>query len=128
MAYALHTDVATSLGRPITDQAEIAQVNQWIKNAELLIRHRLGDPALLDVAAVQYVIVEAVARRVRNPEGKQNERIDDYSYGLNPNDARVELFITDQEWELLTPSVERGAFTIRLAGQPGYAGGSPGGW
>ena len=131
MAYALYTDVATTLGRPITDPDEIKQVNWWITGAELKLRvgdethPGLGDLAALDVAAVKYVVVEAVARRVRNPGGKQNERIDDYSYGLTANAAAAELVITEAEWALLTPRTEAGAFTIRLGGSPGYA---RGGW
>ncbi|MEE6273515.1 hypothetical protein V2J56_09170 [Georgenia sp. MJ206] len=128
MSYALATDVATTLGRPLADfdSDEMNQVNRWIKGAELLIRLRLGDLAALDVEALNYVIAEVVARRVRNPEGKQNERIDDYSYGLNPEAARAELHITDAEWAMLTPVREAGAFTIRMSGTPGYATGR--GW
>jgi hypothetical protein len=121
MVYAVSDDIATELGRPITTAEEISQVNWWISGAELKLRNRLGDLAALDSASVNYVVVQAVARRARNPEGKQQERIDDYSYNLNPSAASAELIITDEEWALLTPTTERGAFSIRAAGRPGYA-------
>lgn len=115
MAVALHTDVATALGHPITDADQIAQVDWWIAGAELQITRRLGDPTALDAAAVRYVVAEAVARRVRNPDGKQNERIDDYSYGRTPEAAAGEVTITEAEWALLTPATATptGAFSVR---------------
>ena len=104
MAYAAVQDVATTLGRPITDPDEQNQVIAWISGCELKIRTRLGDIDGLDQDILRYVISEAVARRVRNPEGKQNERIDDYSYGLSSEAARAEIYLTEDEWAMLAPS------------------------
>lgn len=47
MLYASPSDVATNIGRPLTD-AESAQVAQWIGWAESTIQRRLGDLAQLD--------------------------------------------------------------------------------
>jgi len=129
VTYATVEDVSKRLGRPITAQAEIDQVNAWLADVEQIILARIPD---LDERVTEgqppsgvVVMVEAnaVVRKVRNPEGKQNERIDDYSYGLNADAARGELFLTDDEWNLLLPGGSDGAFTIRPAGRvpgPGY--------
>lgn len=123
MAYATHLDVARELGRTITDDdPSVDQINAWIKAVEVLIRKRLGPLDQLDADALAVVIPQVVARRVRNPEGKQNERIDDYSYGLTAEAASVDLMLTPAEWELLTPDNDPwddGAFTITPYGARG---------
>lgn len=121
MAYATITDVSTRLGRTISESAEIAQVNAWIADVEALILHRIPDLAqqIVDgnvlASAVKTVVCQSVIRKIKNPDGKQNERIDDYSYGLSQDAARVDLFITDDEWSMITPRGTSGAaFSIRL--------------
>lgn len=108
------TSVGEALGRKIAAPDEIAQVNFWIKGAELLIKRRLGPLEGLDAEAVEYVISQAVARRALNPEGKRTERIDDYSYTLSADSAAAEITITDLEWAMLTPDDNTigGAFSI----------------
>lgn len=124
MSYANVTDVQIRLGRPITSAAEIAQVTAWLTDVEALIKVRIPDldqrVALgqIDEAIVALVEAQAVVRKVKNPDGKQNERIDDYSYGLNTDAARGDLFLTDEEWALLLPVSATGAFTIRPFGEP----------
>ena len=118
MAVAVVQDVATSLGRPITEQAEIEQVQMWLDDAELQIRLRLGDVHLLDQETVAFVEREAVVLKVRNPDGKQNERVDDYSYGLSEAQARGQVLILDEWWALLTPDKATGAFSITPYGEP----------
>lgn len=116
-----HLQVATSAGLPASSltSEEIDQINWWLKVAQTKIRlhflKRHVPFADLDADVVDIVVVEAVARKVSNPLGKQNERIDDYSYGLNADEATSQIRITDEEWDLLTPvdNSERGAFTIR---------------
>lgn len=113
MSYAIVEDVATTLGRPITDADEIRQVQAWIGKVERRIQRRLGPLDTLDAEALKDVISESVARRVRNPEGKKSERIDDYSYSLDTDAARSGLYITEEEWELLIPDIDPDAtFTI----------------
>lgn len=126
MAYATVQNVSTGLGRPIVSAEEIAQVTQWLNDAEMLVRARLGELAPLVISgalsqdALVYVEREAVIRKVKNPDGKQNEKIDDYSYGLNDDARRGAVFITDEEWALLAPADSGAAFTIRAAATPGY--------
>lgn len=126
MTYANLTDVSTRLGRPISSADEISQVVAWLADAETLILARIptldalvtaGGPSAALVAMIE---ANAVIRKLRNPEGKVSEGIDDYTYRLNENAARGDLFITDEEWVLLTPDAGASAFTIRPGGTPGY--------
>lgn len=102
MSYATVTDVATTLGRPITDPDEQAQISNWISKTERIISARLGNLNALDRQILADVISEVVARRARNPDGKRNERIDDYSYTLDAAAAAVELTLTADEWARLS--------------------------
>ena len=118
MAYATITDVSTRLGRPIADAAEVAQVTAWIDDIESLILARIPDltdavtagaPTAQTVAMVE---ANAVIRKIKNPDGKVAEGIDDYNYRLNENARKGELFLTDEEWALLLPGQPSGAWTI----------------
>ena len=102
MAYATVIDVAVTLGRPITDPDEQAQILNWVAKTERIISARLGDLAALDRQILADIISEVVARRVRNPDGKRNERIDDYSYTLDAAASAVELTLTADEWARLS--------------------------
>lgn len=102
MAYATVIDVATTLGRPITDLDEQNQITNWISKTERIISARLGNLDNLDRQILADVISEVVARRARNPDGKRNERIDDYSYTLDAAASAVELTLTADEWARLS--------------------------
>jgi hypothetical protein len=122
VTYANVDDVAVRLGRPITDSNEVAQVNAWLEDTEALIRARIPDldelvaSGALDEDLVVLVECNAVVRKIKNPDGKLNEKIDDYSYALTDEAARGDLFLTDAEWALLEPGGGHGAWTIRPAG------------
>ena len=131
VALATVEDVETRLGREFQDPKERAQVEAWIGDVQGIVLARL--PSLpgrivpagpLSAEVVAAVVANAVIRKVKNPDGKQNERIDDYSYGLTADAARGELFLTDDEWALLSPDVgNSGAFSIRTwdnARKPGW--------
>lgn len=105
------TDVETSLGRTISDPVEQAQVEWWITSAELQIRSRLGDLALLDQEILNFVVVEAVAAKAQNPEGAASETVDDYTYRLPAESRRVTIL--DEWWNLLDPDTGSGAFSVR---------------
>lgn len=119
--WATISDVSTRLGRPITSDVEVAQVNAWIADVEALIGARLpllapgveGGPSL---AVVQMVVANAVIRKVKNPDGKVSEGVDDYNYRYNENTRKGDLFLTAEEWGLLTPASSSSAFTIRPYG------------
>ena len=111
MSSVTYQDVEISLGRPLADEADRAQVEMWIGDAELQIRLRLGDLSLLDQDALAYVVREAVVARAQNPGGFQYESIDDYRYG-RPDESR-KVTILPEWWEMLSPTRFAGAFTIR---------------
>lgn len=118
MAYATVNDVSVTLGRPISESSEIAQVNAWLARVESRIRRRIPsiDTLAEDFAYRDVLIgveVDVVVRRILNPEGKANERIDDYSYGLTDSAKASDLWPLDREWDELTPARPRGAFSIR---------------
>ena len=126
MTYATVEDVSTRLGRPITDEAEVTQVTAWLGDIEALILARVPDLAAriaegtLSNGTVVMIEANSVIRKIRNPEGKKNERIDDYSFSLNDANARGDLFLTDDEWDLLIPQSSSGAFSTRPYGAPDF--------
>lgn len=123
MAYATVFDVATTLGRPITDPDEQNQITNWISKTERIISARLGDLDALDRQILADVISEVVARRSRNPDGKRNERIDDYSYTLDAAASAVELTLTADEWARLSQDGSTsGAYMPVLAPAPWLGG------
>ena len=121
------TDVSARLGRPITDPDEIAQVNAWIGDVEALILSRLpllapdtaGQPSS---TVVTMVVANAVIRKINNPDGKVSEGVDDYNYRYNENTRKGDLFLTVEEWGLLSPSASGGAFSIRPYGATDTSG------
>ena len=119
MTAAAYTDVEVALGRSLTGDAEIAQVEYWLESAELLIGVRLGDVSELDQDVLKYVEVEAVLARMQNPNGYQSETIDDYTYRYGTESRRVSIL--DEWWDLLTPDSSSEAFSIRPYGEPGWS-------
>jgi hypothetical protein len=108
-------DIETALGRTLTD-SESAQASQWLDDVLVLIEARLGDPALLNQPALNYVAREAVVARFRNPEGYQSETIDDYTYRHASETRRVTIL--PEWWNLLDPDVGAGAFSARPSFTP----------
>lgn len=120
-------DVATQLGRDITDPLEVNQITAWLEMAELVIRQRYPNLDQLIASgrisqdAVDMVEASAVARHSLNPEGytSKSERIDDYQQTYGMTNSTTGITFTDTEWALLTPSDSgaEGAFTITPAGR-----------
>lgn len=129
MAFANLSDVTTRLGAPVSDAAEVAQVNAWIADVEATIVKRIPDAATraaddpVYLALLVKVVAQVVVRKIHNPEGKQNERIDDYSYGRERDAAKADLTPTDAEWEELEPDTAAGsaAWSIPLVATPGFS-------
>ena len=124
--FATTTDISTRLGRAFSGPEESAQVAAWLDDVEASILERLpdfiervtaGSPSMQTVIAV---VSAVVIRKIDNPTGKLQERIDDYSYGLTATAASADLALTDAEWARLTPASASGAFSVR----PGYESGS----
>jgi Phage protein Gp19/Gp15/Gp42 len=124
-AYATPDHVADQW-RPLTDQ-EVYAATVLLNRVSALIR--LGSPGLdarlvtdPDLAlVVSGIAVDAVLRVLRNPDGKVQEAIDDYSYRRADAVADGVLYVTDREFAQLAPSTgpsSRGAFTIRPGPAP----------
>jgi len=120
MTYATVQDVADTLGRPISDPTEITQVQSWLRRVESRIKSRIPDLDGLATDAeyrqtLTDVEADVVVRRVKNPDGKVSEGVDDYQYRLNNDAARPDLWPTAEEWLLLLPTVALpGVFTVDL--------------
>ena len=123
--YAIASDVATNLGRSLT-QAEEAQAAQWIGWAESTIQRRLGDLAQLDPDALNMVIVEAVSRRLRMPEPvtQVSVSVDDANVNKTYQKSTGLIDILPEWWAALG-WVESGAFTVTPYGAPDV---SPDAW
>lgn len=110
-------EVAVALGRPAPDEdgTEAAQWQMWIDDALLLIDARLGDPAALNQARLDYVVREAVVAQVRRPDDATSVEIavDDGREARRYTSSRGRVYIRDEWWDLLSPSAgPSGAFAV----------------
>jgi hypothetical protein len=117
-AFASVQDVADTW-RPLT-AAEQALASVLLARVSALIRLRVYNidaRAAADsnlAVVVKGVAVDAVLRVLRNPAGKVTESIDDYTYRRADAVADGVLYVTDDEWSMLSPADNpAGAFTIR---------------
>ena len=117
-------DIAVELGRatPLADSIEAKQWQRWIDRAAALIEgraNRLGvDPATLDVAVVDDVVVRAVARHARRPDNAMqvSVSVDDGSTQRTYQSSAGEVTIADGWWDELGLVGVSGAFSTR----PGF--------
>lgn len=121
MAYVQPAEISVLLGVTFST-AEIAQCAAFIAEAEGDILFRIPDLAAREIAGttkaadVARVVRRAVRRVMLNPDAKDNEKVDDYSFGRSDSVASGELVITDEEWSWLVPSVSPGdSFSITMA-------------
>lgn len=115
MAVATYQDVAVALGRPISTEAEQAQVNYWLEGIELFIKARFGDLTTLDQAALKYVETEAAAGKVRrtaNAASSISVAVDDGTVTRRYETSVSAGDISDEWWDLLEPAASAEAFTI----------------
>lgn len=114
-------DIAVELGRtaPEPDSTEYAQWELWITDAYMLIEARLGDLDELDQAKLDYVVRQAVAAHVRQPDDATQVAvsIDDGSVSRSYRSSRGRVTIIDEWWALLSPKSSGGAFSIFPAGR-----------
>ena len=122
-------DVAVELGRPAPMGDQAVQWASWISQALFLIGRRLGNVALLDQEAVDYVVLQAVAAHVRKPEDvtQVDVKIDDGSVTKRYASGSGRVAILDEWWDLMTPDGvgSPGAFTISPAGAVDRVGDGP---
>lgn len=116
-----YEDVAVSLGRPITDANQQAQIDWWITGTEMLIQARLGDLAELDSEILNYVVVEAVAAKVNRAgrsESSVTVSVDDGSVTRRYENTMSAGDILDEWWTLLSPGISAGAYSSRPGFEP----------
>lgn len=121
MATATYQDVQISLGRTFATDAEKMQAEWWLDGIELLITARLGDLDTLSADAVKYVETEAVAEKVRRAgqtESSITTAVDDGTVTRRWEQPVAVGDITDAWWEILTPSREAAAFSMRPGFEP----------
>lgn len=109
--------IAVALGRtaPADPSVEFDQWSMWIDDALLLIEARLGDTVELDQARLDYVVREAVAAHIRNPDNATQVTIsvDDASSSRVYKTSAGRISILDEWWDLLSPTSTAGkAFEI----------------
>jgi hypothetical protein len=112
VAVATYEDVAVALGRPISTEAEQAQVEWWLSGVELFITARLGDVAELDQDVLLYVEVEAVVAKIQRAgrsESSITVAVDDGSVTRRYESVTADDII-DVWWNLLDPTT--GSATI----------------
>ena len=106
MPFATADDVRELIPRESLSTEETAMVERRIARAERIIRKRIPDlddrilDGTLSDQDVGDVVIEAVLRVVRNPDGYTQEVDGNYSYILS-SENNGKLFITDEEWEEL---------------------------
>ncbi|WP_166390302.1 hypothetical protein [Nocardioides ochotonae] len=117
--------IAVELGRtaPEPGSAQFLQWEGWIADALLLIEDRLGAPAALNQAKLDYVVRQAVAAHIRQPEDvkRVDVAVDDGRLGKEYRTGRGRVTILDEWWDLLAPKQTTTIFSIDTAG----GGGSP---
>lgn len=129
MTYANIADVAAELGRPIpSDAPTIAQWNRWLTRIENQILARIPDlearvtAGEFSAGLVADIEASAVARKALNPEGvrQMTRAIDDGSVTKTIDQTRSagELELTEDEWALLLPTADSGAFSTRPGSEP----------
>lgn len=115
-------DVADALGRPRPDSSSptFLQWSLWIDDVRRLISNRLGDLDALDQENLDFAVREVVAERARywTPGGTSSETVtvDDGTVTKRWEDGRVSRSfyeILEDWWDLLNPTVQSDAWTIR---------------
>lgn len=102
--------------RPLSTQ-ETTNAQTFLDDAWVMLKRRVSDLEALMVddadltAEVVRVLATAVLRVLKNPDGKRQESIDDYSWTRDQAVSTGLLYFTDEELGDLTPDGNSGAFT-----------------
>lgn len=106
--------------RPLTD-AEIIQVGHLLDDAWALLKSRdttidaRTTTGTLDAGLLRVVECAMVLRVMRNPEGKRQESIDDYSWTRDNAVSSGLLYVSDDELALLrAPYTKTTRGSVRL--------------
>ena len=110
MTLATLTDLADRLGRDLTVTEE-RQATALLTDATAIILDRFPQYEATPTGTSLAVCAAMVLRVLRNPEGRRQESIDDYSYTIDSSRSAGELYLTSNEVESLRP-IRTGAFSI----------------
>lgn len=105
--------------RPLSTQ-ETTNAETFLEDAWRMLRRRhatLEDDVLTDddlSAETVRVMVTAVLRVMKNPDGKRQESIDDYSWTRDQALSAGLLYFTDDELDDLYPDSPSGAFSFSM--------------
>ncbi|MFD6474385.1 hypothetical protein ACFWEH_12905 [Streptomyces anulatus] len=112
MVLASPADLADRLGRDLT-AAEERQATVFLADATAIIIDRFPRYATTPTATSKKVCCAMVLRVLRNPDGKRQETIDDYSYTVDSSRSTGEIYLSPSEVEELRPAHGGGgAFSI----------------
>ena len=103
MTAATVEDVETAIGRPVSSDAELRQIEWWLSGVKILIQSRLGDVSALDQDVLRYVSSETVSV----DDGSLTRR---FETGVQTSD------ISDEWWALLNPVTGSSFYSTR----PGF--------
>ena len=107
--------------RPLTP-AETTVATALLADAWVILQTQVPtlvarlDDATLDPAVVVAVESAMVLRVLKNPDGKRQESIDDYSWTIDSARSSGALYVSDDELALLGGKSSRSAFSIAPAG------------
>jgi hypothetical protein len=110
VALATLADLADRLGRDLA-AAETRQATALLDDATAVILDRFPQYETAPTAVSTKVSCAMVLRVLRNPEGRRQESIDDYSYTIDSSRSTGEIYLSDSEAEELRPPL-RSAFSI----------------
>lgn len=115
--------VALGVTAPASDSAQFAQWSMWIDDALMLVEARLGDPAELDQAKLDYVVREAVVMQARRPDDatQVTVSVDDASTSRTYRTGSGRVTILDEWWELLAPTSQTGGRAFEVDTMPADA-------
>lgn len=103
--------------RPLSTQ-EQTTAQTLLEDVWRLIKRRIPDVEARIADDSDYgddvIMVEAsaVLRVLKNPDGKRQESIDDYTYIRDRANSAGDLYVSDKEWSLLLGETEGKAFSI----------------
>ena len=116
-------EIAVELGRATPDAGTVTyqQWTQWISDALLLIKERLGDPTLLAQSTLDYVVRQAVATQVRRPDDatQVSVSVDDGNVARTYASGTGRVYIRDEWWALLDPDLNDSTVgSTQMYGEP----------
>lgn len=111
--------IAVAMGRAAPKPAQVEQWQMWIDDALMLISRRASkvnvEEELIDQAALDYVVREAVVSQVRRPEDATQVivSVDDASSTKTYKSSRGRVEILDEWWDMLgLARTTEGAFSV----------------